>query len=139
MPLWWASFLLRSTGRYGRAQSSGRPISLSLSSLVCCSPYGPRRRGSSSFSVRSPPPSSPASRRMVKQFLCASFLFLSVSAAHAADTVFLEELTWTELRDAISAGKTTIIVPIGGTEQSGPQIVLGKHNVRARVLAGRTG
>ena len=29
------------------------------------------------------------------------------------DTVFLEELTWTELRDLIGTGKTTIIVPIG--------------------------
>ncbi len=44
------------------------------------------------------------------------------------DTVFLEELTWTEVRDAIQAGKTTVIVPTGGTEQTGPHIVLGKHN-----------
>ncbi len=50
-------------------------------------------------------------------------------------TVFLEELTWTELRGQISAGKTTIIVPIGGTEQNGPQMVLGKHNVRAKALS----
>jgi creatinine amidohydrolase/Fe(II)-dependent formamide hydrolase-like protein len=59
--------------------------------------------------------------------------------AHAAtsQSVFLEELTWTELRDRIQAGATTVIVPVGGTEQSGPQIALGKHNVRARVLAGR--
>jgi len=51
--------------------------------------------------------------------------------------VFMEELTWTELRDAIGSGTTTVIVPVGGTEQSGPHIALGKHNVRARVLAGR--
>jgi creatinine amidohydrolase/Fe(II)-dependent formamide hydrolase-like protein len=51
--------------------------------------------------------------------------------------VLVDELTWTELRDAIQAGKTTVIVPVGGTEQSGPHIVLGKHNVRARVLAAR--
>ena len=43
-------------------------------------------------------------------------------------TVFLEELTWTEVRDAIKAGKTTIIFPTGGTEQNGPHMVLGKHN-----------
>jgi creatinine amidohydrolase len=55
--------------------------------------------------------------------------------AQVPDTVFLDELTWTELRDAIESGKTTIIVPIGGTEQNGPHMVLGKHNVRARVLA----
>ena len=35
------------------------------------------------------------------------------------------------------AGKTTILVPIGGTEQNGPHMVLGKHNVRAKVLAGK--
>jgi creatinine amidohydrolase/Fe(II)-dependent formamide hydrolase-like protein len=42
--------------------------------------------------------------------------------------VFLEELTWTEVRDAIQAGKTTIIIATGGTEQNGPHMVLGKHN-----------
>ena len=52
-------------------------------------------------------------------------------------SVYLEDLTWTEVRDATKAGRTTIIVPIGGTEQSGPYIALGKHNVRVRVLAGR--
>ena len=53
------------------------------------------------------------------------------------DTVFLEELTWTELRAGIQAGKTTIIVPIGGTEQNGPHMALGKHNARVRTLAER--
>jgi creatinine amidohydrolase/Fe(II)-dependent formamide hydrolase-like protein len=54
----------------------------------------------------------------------------------AADRpVLLEELTWTELSDRIQAGTTTIIVPIGGTEQSGPAIALGKHNVRVKFLA----
>jgi creatinine amidohydrolase/Fe(II)-dependent formamide hydrolase-like protein len=60
------------------------------------------------------------------------------AAAHAAPpSVQLEELTWTEVRAAIRSGTTTVIVPAGGTEQSGPHIALGKHNVRARVLAGR--
>src|SRR4029450_1251306 len=48
------------------------------------------------------------------------------------DTVFLEELTWPELRALVQAGKTTIILPIGGTEQSGPHLALGKHNGRVR-------
>src|SRR5206468_7114992 len=51
------------------------------------------------------------------------------------DTVFLEELTWTELRDQIRSGKTTVIVPIGGTEQNGPHMALGKHNLRVRYLS----
>jgi creatinine amidohydrolase/Fe(II)-dependent formamide hydrolase-like protein len=59
------------------------------------------------------------------------------AAQGAAPGVHLEDLTSPELRDRIAAGTTTALVPIGGTEQSGPHIVLGKHNVRARVLAGR--
>jgi creatinine amidohydrolase len=53
------------------------------------------------------------------------------------DPVYLEEMTWTEVRDAIGAGRTTVIVPVGGTEQSGPHMALGKHNMRVHVLAGR--
>lgn len=53
----------------------------------------------------------------------------------ATGTVFLEEMTSPELRQRIANGATTILVPIGGTEQNGPHMVLGKHNVRVRVLA----
>jgi creatinine amidohydrolase/Fe(II)-dependent formamide hydrolase-like protein len=52
------------------------------------------------------------------------------------DTVFLEELTWMEVRDAIAAGKTTIIIPTGGTEQNGPHLALGKHNFLVKYKAG---
>ena len=55
--------------------------------------------------------------------------------AQAPDTVLLEELTWTEVRDLLKAGKTTIMVPLGGTEQNGPHMALGKHNVRVKALA----
>jgi creatinine amidohydrolase/Fe(II)-dependent formamide hydrolase-like protein len=41
------------------------------------------------------------------------------------------------VRADAKAGKSIILVPIGGTEQSGPHIALGKHNARVRVLAGR--
>ena len=57
--------------------------------------------------------------------------------ARAAGTVFLEELTWTELRDLIKAGTTTILLPVGGTEQSGPDMALGKHNIRVKALSER--
>lgn len=72
---------------------------------------------------------------MARAVLWLCLLLLSPAAAYAADTVFLEELTWTELRDLIRSGKTTIIVPIGGTEQNGAHMALGKHNVRVRVLS----
>ena len=52
----------------------------------------------------------------------------------AVDSVFLEELTWLEVRDAIRGGATTVIVPTGGIEQSGPYLALGKHNYVNRAL-----
>ncbi len=64
-------------------------------------------------------------------------LVASIAAAQAPRTVWLEDLTWTELRDRIKGGATTIIVPVGGTEQSGPHMTLGKHNARVRFLAER--
>src|SRR6266850_2453272 len=52
---------------------------------------------------------------------------LALSAA-VLDTVYVEELTWTEVREGLKAGKTTMLFPTGGTEQNGPHMVLGKHN-----------
>ena len=59
-----------------------------------------------------------------------------VVLAQASDSVFLEDLTWTEVRDALAAGTTTVIIPTGGTEQNGPHMVLGKHNFLVRYKAG---
>ena len=44
------------------------------------------------------------------------------------DSVFLEELTWMEVRDAVRAGKTSVIVSTGGLEPNGPYVAIGKHN-----------
>ena len=51
-----------------------------------------------------------------------------ISPTQAPDTVFIDELTWEETRDALKAGKTTVIIPTGGTEKNGYHMVLGKHN-----------
>ena len=48
------------------------------------------------------------------------------------DTVFLEDLTWMEVRDALRAGKTTALIATGGIEQNGPYLVTGKHNLVLR-------
>ena len=50
-------------------------------------------------------------------------------------SVFLEDLTSPELRERVATGTTTVLIPIGGTEQNGPHMVLGKHNVRVRLLS----
>jgi len=46
----------------------------------------------------------------------------------AVDSVFIEELTWMEVRDAMRAGKRTAIVATGGVEMNGPYLATGKHN-----------
>jgi len=60
---------------------------------------------------------------------------LRPATAQVPDSVFLEDFTSPELRDAVGSGKTVAIVPIGGTEQNGPAIALGKHNTRVRFLS----
>lgn len=45
-----------------------------------------------------------------------------------ANTVWLEEMTWIDVRDALKAGKTNIIISTGGIEPNGPWLVTGKHN-----------
>jgi creatinine amidohydrolase len=46
----------------------------------------------------------------------------------AGDSLWTEELTWMEVRDAVKAGKTTILIGTGGVEQNGPYVAGGKHN-----------
>lgn len=50
----------------------------------------------------------------------------------AVDSVFIEDLTWMEVRDALKDGKDTVIVATGGVEQNGPYLVAGKHNIILR-------
>jgi creatinine amidohydrolase len=46
----------------------------------------------------------------------------------AGDSLWSEELTWMEVRDALKAGKTTVLIGTGGVEQNGPYVAGGKHN-----------
>lgn len=58
-------------------------------------------------------------------------------SAPFVDNVYMEELTWVEVRDHLKRGHTSIIIPTGGVEQNGPHMVLGKHNYVVRETAGR--
>ena len=49
----------------------------------------------------------------------------------------LAELTWPEVAEAVAAGATTVILPLGATEQHGPHLPLGTDTVRAVALAER--
>ena len=59
--------------------------------------------------------------------LCLPF---GVARAAPPDTVFLEDLTWTEVDALLKEGYSTVIIPTAGTEQNGPHIILGKHKYR---------
>src|SRR5918993_2945440 len=48
-------------------------------------------------------------------------------AGKAPDSVFIEDLTWAEVRDALAAGTTNVIIGTAGTEQKGPHMVDGEH------------
>ncbi len=50
--------------------------------------------------------------------------------------VYMDDMTWMEIRDRIQGGATTVIVPIGGVEQNGPHMTISKHNIIARYAAG---
>ncbi|MEA2760776.1 MAG: hypothetical protein QOD47_60 [Gemmatimonadaceae bacterium] len=54
----------------------------------------------------------------------------------AQRSVYIEDLTWPEVQQAIRSGKTSAIIYTGSTEQGGPHMAIGKHNFIARYLAG---
>ena len=74
---------------------------------------------------------SPASTRNMGGGNCDANPYNCADAPNplpAPNTVWLEEMTWMDVRDAMAAGKTTVIVPTGGIEPNGPWLALGKHN-----------
>ena len=52
----------------------------------------------------------------------------------ARDSVWIEELTYLEVRDAIKAGKTTALVMAGSTENNGPWMAGGKHQYAIKLV-----
>jgi creatinine amidohydrolase len=74
---------------------------------------------------------------MKRIFLLLGLLLVSLPAHSQTPSVWIEDLTWPEVRDAIASGKRTAIIYAGSTEQNGPHMVLGKHNFIARALAQR--
>jgi creatinine amidohydrolase len=68
----------------------------------------------------------------------AALTFATVGAVPASAqqrSVWIDDLTWPEVRDAIAAGKTTAIILVGSSEQNGPHMAIGKHNFIAHYCA----
>lgn len=79
----------------------------------------------------------PIAPRALVPALCAALLWLGLPDPASAASVYLEDLSSTDVRDALRDGRRTAIIPVGGVEQSGPHMALGKHDFRAHALAGR--
>lgn len=74
----------------------------------------------------------------MKRLLPILILSLAAASASAASgSVYIEDLTWPEVRDAIASGRNGAIIYAGSTEQNGPHMALGKHNFIARYTAGK--
>ena len=69
---------------------------------------------------------------------CTAVFLLTIAALPlgAQRSVYIEDLTWPEVQQAIKAGKTSAIIYAGSTEQNGPHMAIGKHNFIARWAAG---
>ena len=82
------------------------------------------------------PPAQPQPSRNMGGGNCSSNPYNCADTPNplpAPNTVWMEEMTWMDVRDAVKAGKTTAIVSTGGIEPNGPWLVLGKHNYVLRV------
>jgi creatinine amidohydrolase len=67
-----------------------------------------------------------------------SLIFIALlgpALAAPSNSLLVEDMTWTEVRDAISAGKTTAIYYAASIEQNGPGVALGKHLFVAHYLS----
>lgn len=73
----------------------------------------------------------------MRLLLSLVFAVLPSVAQGQSGSLFIEDLTWPEVQQAIAQGKTTAIYYAGSTEQNGPHMALGKHTVVAHYAAGR--
>jgi creatinine amidohydrolase len=65
----------------------------------------------------------------------ALLALVNPALAEPRNSLLIEDMTWTEVRDAIAAGKTTAIYYAASTEQNGPGVALGKHVFIAHYLS----
>jgi creatinine amidohydrolase len=92
--------------------------------------------GSALAAAQQPPPQgrgrgAPPDPRNAGGGNCSANPFNCVDTANPLprpDTVWMEDMTWMDVRDAMKAGKRTVIISTGGIEPNGPWLALGKHN-----------
>ena len=70
---------------------------------------------------------------LLPTLLCMPALPLAATPA----SVQLQELSTADVSQALREGRRTVLIPVGGVEQNGPHMALGKHNFRVQALADR--
>ena len=74
---------------------------------------------------------------MKRLYFLIAMIIAAVPAYAQVRSVWIDDLTWWEVRDAIAGGKRTAIIYTGSSEQNGPHMVIGKHNFIAHYTAQR--
>ncbi len=74
---------------------------------------------------------------MTRSFLVTLFVSMTALLSAQSRSLYIEDLTWMEVRDLVASGKTTAIVYSGSIEQNGPHMALGKHLFLAHYIAGK--
>ena len=74
----------------------------------------------------------------MRPFVLMSVVLLAPAMGFSQPTsVMIEDLTTTEVADAIAAAKTTAIYYVGGAHENGDAVAIGKHNILVNHLARR--
>jgi creatinine amidohydrolase/Fe(II)-dependent formamide hydrolase-like protein len=78
--------------------------------------------------TRQRPPLTPEQEAEQKRRAADTAIAEGVRPIDMLDSVWIEELSWMEVRDLIKDGKTTAFLGVGGVEKNGPYTATGKHN-----------
>jgi creatinine amidohydrolase len=97
----------------------------------------PRSKSPKTIPASLEPNSLPGGVILFRMRICSLVVLSSAALFAQPKSVLIEDLTWTEVRDAIAAGSTTAIYYAGSIEQNGPGMALGKHLFLAHYISQR--
>jgi len=102
---------------------------MTLTKLCCASLLLVCAVSTSAFAQRPPrAPLTPEQEAERKAREAATAIAEGVRPIDMLDSVWIEELSWMEVRDLIKNGHTTVFLGTGGVEKNGPYTATGKHN-----------
>src|SRR5262245_53472280 len=100
------------------------PIVLAIAAIASAQPPDQGRGGRGGQRPAPDPRSAAGGQSRANAYNCVD----TANPVTPPDTVWMEEMTWMDVRDAMKAGRTTVLIATGGIEPNGPWLALGKHN-----------